>query len=191
MLRLGHLKDWAYVEEGSSLNFENDRPRRVIVEVRSEFPVRLFVDYGEGMTFLAKVDGYEQIEWHVPGAFHLVADEGAFSARSQDSSFTHIPNDDEEIFTKFWEKRTVSPEQRRVLEVMEMNKQFYLAQAALDKDIMQRTLDNAIRKLEEKAAEAAAAAVPAPAGEAAVAPEPPKGDAGKGGANTKKDKNAE
>lgn len=165
MQRLFNIDKWQLLEDGKAVNFGNDAPRRIRLDVNAPDAAKLFYADGDGrITFLARVHGRDRIEFACYGAFSLTADGGDIwfdTVDGEDFSFT-IP--DAVIITKIAERRA-------------RNHEFELMQYKMNQNLerrMQEQRDELERLWSRQQAAAAAAApvAPAPSPSGAPAPEP-------------------
>lgn len=134
MQRSFNLESWNTLEEGKALKFEGNRPRRVNLAVNAPGETLLYVDYGTGPTFLARVIGRDDLEFAVPGAFTLFADETSCRVFSVDGDNPAVVVPEAVTFTKIAERRPRNPELEQMQYLMMQNMEKRLAQQRVELD---------------------------------------------------------
>lgn len=134
MQRHFNLENWTELAQGEALAFPGKRPRRVNLAVNSPGETLLYVDYGDGPVFLARVIGREDIEFAVPGAFDLMADASSCRVFSVDGDNPSIVIPDAVTFTKIAERRPRNPELEHMQYLMMQNVETRLAQQRAEID---------------------------------------------------------
>lgn len=134
MQRLFNLDKWTPLSEGRALAFDLDRPRVVRLDVNSAGPCNLYVmqreQEGSDASFLARVEGRDVIEFHVNGAFALVADGDGCNVYTVDGDVWTFRDLAPEIFTRIHERRVRNPELEYILAKMQANMERRLATQA-------------------------------------------------------------
>lgn len=122
MQRLFNVTKWRRLCEGQALPFSSERPRVVRLEVNAPRKVGLYIlDVPSGDTvFLALVEGRDTVEFHVGGAFSLVADGEVYVYTPQGEVIHHV-SDDPEIYTRIVERKAMNPEIAAIQRAMNIN----------------------------------------------------------------------
>lgn len=121
MQRLANLDKWFKVDADKALNFANNLPRRVRLDVNA--PERTQLEYVDGngeVTYLATVLGRDVIEFACGGEFSIIpnADCWFYTIDGEDTSFV-IP--DAVTLTKITTRRARNPELELMRVMMEQN----------------------------------------------------------------------
>lgn len=177
MQRLHNITKWTHVQNGGAMNFEDERERRIRLDVNAAGKASLFYVDGDGeTTLLGLVEGRDVIEFQTHGGSFSIAVEDSdvwvFTIDGENVSFS-IP--DAQTFTKLVERRTRNPETEMMQYMMQRNFEKMVEQ---QRDELVRVLDQRDKAL------AAATAKPAPASDdkpSAAKPEPAKPAAVDGG----------
>lgn len=183
MLKLGKLSDWVFVEPGQEMTFDQETPRRVKIEIRTEVRETVMIDSGDGPGFFCVVELYENVEFYAEGPFALTA-EGPMYIRTADSIRLGMANADDEIFTRMHDRPPIAPEIAAMQRIMARNMETMRAQMKRDVAGMMRSTERENRR-RAVAAEAARAADPDPAGEGAAGNKQPSGTGSKAGTDPK------
>lgn len=151
----GENNEWQVVEAAGSLYFEADRPRTVKMDVRAQEPVCIFLDVDDeaDAEFLCVVDGYDNIEFIVDGPFSLTCDKLMF-VRTDDSTYVHAPNADEEIFTKMHDRRPIAPEIMAMQRLVHKNMEQMRSQMLRDVEGMKRSTERELKRRSDAMAQA-------------------------------------
>lgn len=122
MQRLFNVTKWRRLCEGQAVPFPSERPRVVRLEVNAPRAVGLYIlDVPSGeMVFLARCEGRDTVEFHVGGAFSLVADGEVYLYTPQGETIHHV-NEDPEIYTRITERRQRNPELDAIARAMNLN----------------------------------------------------------------------
>jgi hypothetical protein len=162
MQRLFNLSKWVGVPAKGALHFAGTTPRRVRLDINSPVKARLSIADGEGeITFLALVEGRDQVEFVVEGEFSLLADEPGVMIYTADSDDISSVNEAAVSFTKVMQRRPRNHDLEIIAAEMAYN--------------MQRRLDAQAEQLERSFAArmAASARTVQPVAPAAVVPPSP------------------
>lgn len=148
MYDLTDLEKWRLVAGG--IKFVRPEPRRVRIEILAEEATSLFVD----KVFIGYIEGYEVIQFAVPGAFTLTAKGGPckiWTPELENAGAVEIP---EAIsFTKIMQRRTRNPELELMMKKMGDNMERRIAQVTRDA-ALQAALQARIAAREENQAAA-------------------------------------
>lgn len=135
MQKMYNLNKWSRLDEGSGMQFHNERPRVVRLDVNSPDRAVLYVlqrgeDGETGLEFLARVEGRDVVEFVSSGPFELTCEGGpvaVYTIDGEDISFRELAP---VIFTKIVERRKRSPELEYIAAMMSKNMERRLAQQA-------------------------------------------------------------
>lgn len=129
MQKLGDLNRWVPVGEGELLEFVGTRPRLLRIEVNASASTAFYVhvDGEDAPRFLARVEGFDTLEFYVPGAFTLMfktpdpANVPDVLVRTADGSEQHRANMAEEVYTTLHTKAARDPAMERMQAAMMAN----------------------------------------------------------------------
>lgn len=128
--KLMNLSKWSEVKPGTAVEFLNEKPRMVRVDVNAPGDTRLHVvDESGEVSFLALVTGRDTIEFGVDGPFLLTTD-GPVQVYSPDGEDIHFTILDAVSFTEIAERQVRNPEMEEMLYRMNLNIEARLAQQA-------------------------------------------------------------
>lgn len=169
MQRLHNINKWFEVGMGKSIHFGNPNPRPVRLDVNAPVATALYYVDGNGeMTFLARVEGRDVIEFTTYGEFSISVDDdklvSIYTIDGEDLSF-RIP--DAVKLTKLAERRARNPE----IEMMQyqMNRNIQERLNAV-RDEMERTFNQRLQAI------AADAKKPEASGDGGSVPAKPASD---------------
>lgn len=155
MQRIFNVDKWVVIEPGKVLEYPNERPRLVRVEVNSADVANLYlVDAGGEAFHLARICGRDTVEFVSPGAFGLTAADGALSVYTVDGTTGHRTVEAPESFTTIVERRRRSPEIDAMMRMMHSNMERRLSQTAQE---LQEQYERRERERDAKAAQYEAA----------------------------------
>lgn len=123
MQRIRDISKWLIVHAGSKLEFPNEKPRHVRIEVNA--PTEARIDYiapdGE-VKFLALVKGRDTVEFETEGAFALTCDAEELYVYSAEAEIVHSTIEAPESFTRIMQGRRVrNPELEALMHQMNRN----------------------------------------------------------------------
>lgn len=137
MQRIFNVDKWRSLPEGGAVTFANSRPRMVRLEVNTPGEAQLWIasEGDPNPVLLGRVLGRDTLEFFPPaGPFDLmVSGSDAFFYTSDGMDVSHTA-EAPVIFTKVKERRAMSPEFRRMAELMNANLNRRLQQQAHDLD---------------------------------------------------------
>ena len=131
MQRMFNLDKWERLRMGEALDFTNDRPRTVTIEVNAPEKTALYVvqDGGE-VFFLALVEGRDTLEFSSSGAFQLTVEGSDCMIYTADGDDISMQAVDDVSFTKIVERRRRNPELEAIAATMSRNLERRMEQQA-------------------------------------------------------------
>lgn len=99
--------------------FKNAHRRGVRLEVLAEEPANLFVHYGGKAFFIGGFDGYDVVQFQVPGVFSLTAKGGPVSVWTAEMDTTAVEIPDKVSFTRIMTRRARNPELEAMMQVVQ------------------------------------------------------------------------
>lgn len=131
MQRINNFSKWAKLEEGTRIDFANDKPRIVRLDVNAPDPMKLYIlNQDDEAFFLARIVGRDVVEFHVTEAFSLTAEGGEVNLYSVDGDDISFRILDRVSFTKIVERRRRNPELEEMMFMMNKNMDRRLTQQA-------------------------------------------------------------
>lgn len=135
MQRLFNINKWVVLSEGKAIQFKDERPRVVRVEVNAPEAAILYIVQGsksrkEDCRFLARVLGRDTLEFHVSGSFSLHVEGAPLSYYSVDGDNIAFVDEAPEIYTRIHERRARNPELEYMQWKMQENMERRLAAQA-------------------------------------------------------------
>lgn len=149
MIRVGDLTQFSVLKAGSFAHFDTDRPRNVKITFNA--PQRTIInlhalrDDGriadeQDPYFLAVVEGLEDVEFFVRGAFAIEAEADRVWLKTVDGQDLSFLIPDAETFTRISERRVRNPEMERLQEMLIMNEQRRMAPFYAQLEAMRQSL---------------------------------------------------
>lgn len=133
MFKLGDLERWIPVGK-TALKFQTEQPRKVRLEVLAEDRTNLFVSIegNKATHFIGGFDGFDVVEFQVPGMFTLTAAGGPCKvwAAEMDTVAVEIP--EAVSFTTIATRQSRNPELEKMMHIVQMNMERRLKQVEND-----------------------------------------------------------
>lgn len=123
MQRIRDISKWLVVHAGSKLDFPNEKPRRVRMEVNAPTAARIdYISRDGGVKFLALVQGLDTVEFETEGAFSLSFDADELYIYSSEAEIVHSTVEAPESFTRIMQgRRARNPELEALMHQMNRN----------------------------------------------------------------------
>lgn len=168
-IKLNSLDRWKPAA-GKLLVFEGRGARRIRLHVNSPGVTLAWLVQDEGdLQFLARVDGFQTLEFYAEGNVKVNLDGGDVWWMCAESEPTFIEVADPIIFTKLADRRHRNPELEEVMYRMQLNVERRLAQQA---DEFAAAFERRRKEIQNEVNDAGAAASASGAPEAEQEPEP-------------------
>lgn len=154
MFKLGELERWVSLSK-TALRFTSEGRRDIRLEVLAEEPANLYVAYEGHTHFIGGFEGYDVVQFSVPGVFTLTAKGGpvkVFTPEVESAGAVEIP--EAVSFTKMMTRRQRNPELEVMMHKVQQNMEARIA--GVERDMTLRLQNE--RRISEAAAHRAALA---------------------------------
>lgn len=147
MYNLKDLDRWLPIGK-TAYKFPNENRRYMRLEVLAEEPANLYVHYGRETHFIGGFEGYDVVQFEVPGVFTITAKGGQckiWTPELESAGAIEIP--EAVSFTKIMTRRTRNPELEAMMHKVQQNMERRIEQ--VERDVNLRVQNE--RRIQEQA----------------------------------------